>query len=331
MSTDDARRVRISAGDHGEAAGDGRSGRSVIDAVERWLVPAAPAERLALWRILVGGFVAVYATVRSPVFLALADRRPGEFDGIGPWSLLAEPPADHLIVGLLLLTVATAVAVALGVGHRLVGPVFALATLGLLSLRSSYGQILWFEHLIALHALVVGFAAAGNAWRLGRWGPGSPDPEERYGHPLRLAAIVTVATYWLAGLAKLRIGGWSWLAGESLAGHIAFSATRLEVFGASGPPLADAARALGPWLAVGSVATVVIELGAPLAFLGRRWCIAWIAGIVAMHLGVALTMAVVFPYHVTAIGLVPLVDARPSRWRRWPGAARGADDQSAKV
>ncbi len=291
----------------------------MFDRIVAFLAPEASAERLALWRIAVAGFVAVYATARSPVFVALTRRSAAELDPVGPWFFLDNPLADGPVIGLLVVTVAGAALVAGGVAHRVTGPMFGLATLGLLAYRSCFGQILWFEHLIALHALVVGFSPAADAWRAGRWTTGPSEPSTRYGQPLRLGALLTLATYWLAGLAKLRIGGSEWFAGETLANHIGFSARRLEVFGERGPLLAGEAVALGPWLAIAAAGAVLLELLAPVAMFGGRWRTAWIVGIVLMHAGIALTMSVVFPYHLTAIGLVPLVEAAPSRWRWWPG------------
>ena len=42
--------------------------------------------------------------------------------------------------------------------------------------------------------------------------------------PVRVAAVVTVLTYVLAGIAKLRIGGVAWMTGDTLRNHVAFSA-----------------------------------------------------------------------------------------------------------
>ncbi len=43
----------------------------------------------------------------------------------------------------------------------------------------------------------------------------------RYGFPLKLMSIVTVLTYLLAGLAKLRTSGMDWVAGNVLRDQIA--------------------------------------------------------------------------------------------------------------
>ena len=43
----------------------------------RWLFEPAPAERLAVLRLLVGAFAVIYLLVRLPVFLALAEAATG--------------------------------------------------------------------------------------------------------------------------------------------------------------------------------------------------------------------------------------------------------------
>jgi hypothetical protein len=134
--------------------------------------------------------------------------------------------------------------------------------------------------------------------------PGADDV--RYGWPVRLAAVVTVATYALAGIAKLRIGGAAWINGESLRNHIAYSATRLRVLGGTPSPLAAPLIEQSWLLTPMAVATLVIELGAPLVLVvtSLRW--PWVAAVVAMHVAIAATMFVVFPYPLTVIAFAPL-------------------------
>ena len=58
-------------------------------------------------------------------------------------------------------------------------------------------------------------------------------------------AITTVITYFIAGIAKLRIGGADWLDGSTLTNHIGYSATRMEVLGGFKPPLAPFVSGVG--------------------------------------------------------------------------------------
>jgi len=126
-------------------------------------------------------------------------------------------------------------------------------------------------------------------------------------------------TYVLSAVSKLRIGGLDWVFGDSLRNHIAFSAARLEVFGAASSPLA------GPlvsweWLApIMAGVALLLELFAPLALLGGRVRNIWVAGTWLMHLTIAATMFIVFPYPLAGIAFAPLFaleGLRPGRPRR---------------
>jgi hypothetical protein len=131
---------------------------------------------------------------------------------------------------------------------------------------------------------------------------------------VRLCSWITVTTYVLAGVAKLRIGGVAWLDGDTLRGHVAFSAARLELLGGSPSPLATRAMDLGWPLTAAAVASVAAELGAPLALLSRRWATTWIAVVWLMHAGIALTMSVVFAYPLFLVAFA-------SFWRvEWLGS-----------
>ena len=112
----------------------------------------------------------------------------------------------------------------------------------------------------------------------------------------------------LAGIAKLRSGGLVWIDGESLRNHIAYSATRPRVLGGQPSPLArplvDHESLFWPL----AVLTMSIELGAPLALLGRRLRIGWCVLAWCMHLAIAATMFVVFPYPLSFVVFVPLFE-----------------------
>jgi hypothetical protein len=141
----------------------------------------------------------------------------------------------------------------------------------------------------------------------------------RYGFPLRLAAVVTVLTYVVTGVAKLRYAGGDWLSGDTLLNQIAFDNARKKVLGDTYSPLAGA-LAGHPWLfrPLG-VLTVLVELGAPVALLGRRWAAWWAASAWAFHVGIVALMWISFLYPLTLIAFVPffrcerLVEVGPLR------------------
>lgn len=247
---------------------------------------------LTRFRRLVAAYVAIYVLVRAPAFWSLGTAAQGRFDPVGLWWWLDAPVGAAVVIAIWTVTVVSAVGLVADRKPHVIGPIFAIATLVLLTYRSSWGQILWFEHLPALHALIVGFTA-GSRRDMGRW-------------PLRLAAIVTVITYVLAGIAKLQIGGAAWVADGSLANHIAFSAARLQVLGGTPSPLAAPLLSLGPLLTVAGAAALVIELSAPLA-LHARIRTPWIISAWIMHAAIAASMFVVFPYPLFAIAFAPLL------------------------
>ena len=277
-------------------------GAVVIDA---WLMTPAPAARLALFRIMIGVFSAGYLVARLPTLLEMGDETRVGWEPVGVLWWLVDPLPRWAIRCAVLATIALAVAFASGVAFRVVGPAFAVALLFITTYRSSGGQLLWFDDLLVLHAVVIGCSPAADALRLGRGGEPVGD-NARYGWPLRAAAMVTVVTYALAGIAKLRIGGTAWLDGDSLRNHVAYSATRLRVLGGTPSPLAEPMMNIGWLFTPLAVATLVVELGAPLALVVTRLRVPWVALAWCMHVAIAATMFVVFPYPLALIAFAPL-------------------------
>jgi hypothetical protein len=255
-------------------------------------------------RIVTGLFAVGYLTVRLPVFLALADPDRHAFDPVGVLWLLHAPLPGSAVTGLVLLTLLLAAAYTAGIGFRLVGPAFAVALLVVTTYRSSWGQVLWFEALVVVHVLIVGFAPSADALAV-RLHASPPDASQAYGAPVRLAAAVTVATYLLSGIAKLRITGLAWMSSNTLQTHIAYSAARLDVLGGTPSPLAPWLVAhrwlLGP-LAIG---TVALEFGSLAALLSGWPRTAWVVATWLLHAGIALTLFVVFPYPLFGVAFAP--------------------------
>ncbi len=293
--------------------------RSMIRAGRRWAAwfdAPAPALRLARFRMLVFTFACAYLVIRVRVFAALGDDGGARWEPVGVlwWSTGAPPVA--LVRVVLAVTVAGAALAAAGVWYRISGPLAAVGMLLLTTIRSSTGQLLWFENLVVLHLLIVGCSPAADAaaWRT-RCAVrlAVPDTSWRYGRPLRLACVVTALTYALAGVAKLRHGGIGWLDGESLRRHVAFSATRLEVLGGTPSPLAAPLLDIGWVFGPLAVVTLLLELGAPLVLLHRRFVVPWVAGVWLMHASIAATMAVVFPYPLVLVAFAPFFRLERSR------------------
>lgn len=294
----------------------------------QWLVGSdAPAERLAMFRIIVGGFVVTYLLIRLPIFVELSQRQGSGFDGVGLFGLVSEPVPSSVVLLVLGLVFLTGIGFITGVWFKFCGPTFALGVVFLTSYRSSWGQLLHFENLFALHTLVVGFSPAADAWTLRRSSP----PQRlgvAYGWPLHLAKLIVVSTYVIAGIAKLRYGGVEWIVGDTLRNHVAYSAARLDILGGFRSPIAEFVVSTGPVLPILAGVAVLIELLAPTALVGGRVRTVWVVSTWIMHVGILLSMFVGFGYPLFLAAFAPfyaleeLPDLATTRGQRWLSSAK---------
>jgi hypothetical protein len=269
--------------------------------IARWWFAAVPAERLAAFRILLGTYATIELVARAYSLVHYARFPAAQWKPVGVAALLDAPLPPLVADALLLLTIAAAVAFALGWRFAITGPLFAVLYLWTLTYRNSWGMVFHTENLAVLHACILGLAPAADAWAL--------DPARRdreYGWALRAAAVVTILTYVLAGIAKLRLAGWLWLDGDQLRNQIAYDNLRRVVLGAGASPLATPLLE-HPWIfQVLALATLAVELGAPLALLHPRAALAWAAAAWSFHVGVLALMHIVFPYPLAGLAFAPL-------------------------
>jgi hypothetical protein len=267
-----------------------------------WIAVQAPAERIAAVRVLVAVYVLVWLTGALGGLLGLLDADPGRWQPVGVLAPLASPPPDGLVVLVLAATYVSAAAFALGAWTRATGPVAAVSFLLVATFRSSWGQIFHTDDLVAIHLAILALAPVADAWgRDARHRPTSPAPAVRYGWPLRLMSVVTVLTYVLAGVAKLRIGGVDWVTGDVLRNQIAQDNLLKELFGAPSSPLAGPLLAHA-WLFPPMAAfALLVELGAPVALLGGWWRNVWVAAAWLFHVGVLVLMTTFFPYPLSGV------------------------------
>lgn len=260
-----------------------------------WWSPSVDRNTYVRWSRLVGAVMLGYLLVRAPAILS----EPAVWQPVGILRPLGEPLPTWTLTLAWIAGLAASAALLLGRSLRAATTVLAVATLLLLTQRSSGGQILWFDVLPTLHVVAL---AAGATLQPAR----GFDPRTA-GWALRLAALMTVATYVAAGIAKLRIGGLDWIADGVLERHIAFSGMRLDVLGGTPSPLAAPLVDLGVASAPLAVGVLVIELGAPLALVNRRIAIAWSAAAWLMHAVIAATMFVVFHWPLLGVAFAPLL------------------------
>jgi hypothetical protein len=176
------------------------------------------------------------------------------------------------------------------------------------------------ENLLVLHVLALALAPASDVWSIDRWwrarrGAARPVPDGKYAWAIRTAAVLTVATYVLAGIAKLRLTGVDWLDGVQLRNQIGYDNLRKALLG---DQVADLAVPLleHPSLFIAlSIMTLMVELGAPIALLGGRIAALWALAAWGFHVGVIALMAIVFPYPLSGIAYAPLFRVeRPMGW-----------------
>ena len=282
---------------------------------DRYFAPEVPT-RLAALRVLVGLFGTVFLLVRTGYLFDVA-RLPGSrFDPVGPLSWLGEPlPVGVVQLGAVA-AIGLAVAFTLGWRHRVTGPLYALLLLAVTAYDNSWQHIAHAENLFTLHTIVLGLAPSADAWSLDSRRRGvranRPGPAEAYGWPVRLLSVITVCTYALAGWAKLRNGGLDWITGDVLRNQVAHDNVRKALLGDRNSPIGGHLvryRWVFPPMAL---ASVFVELGAPVALLGGRTRRAWVAAAWLFHVGVLALMAILFIYPLTGIAFASF--GRPDLW-----------------
>ena len=267
---------------------------NVAASLLEWLAPPMPRARFVVTRILVGAFATIYLLARLRYLADGSRHAPHELVPVGVCSVLSVPLPSWASWTIALVTVALGIAFTAGRVLRVVGPLFFLGLLWVLSYASSWGKILHSENLLVIHVGVL--ALAGNA-----------DDERLAGWALRAASIATVLTYLVAGITKLRSGGAAWISGDALGDWLAWDALRKIELGSFHSPLAAPVASSSVLLRGLALYTLVVELGAPLALASERVARGWVLLAWLFHVGILATMAIGFFYPLTGIAFAPLL------------------------
>jgi hypothetical protein len=163
------------------------------------------------------------------------------------------------------------------------------------------------DNLLVFHVAVLAVSRSSDAYAYGR-GRGSPESGEAYGWPTELISAITLATYFVAGVAKLKVTGLAWITDDTLLHHVAFDNVRKVELGASHSPFAGLAMAFPAAFVPLAALTLLVEVGAPLALahrtVGKVWAvIAW-----GFHVGIALVMWITFAYPLTGFAYLSFFD-----------------------
>lgn len=273
-----------------------------------WYFPKTPALRLAVFRVLVGLYAVIYLLVRAPANVRVAYNSVSRFEPVGPVTLLEAPLPMWAVAGGWALAVVFGVCFTLGVRFRITGPLFAVFLLWVTAYRHSWGMIFHTDNLTIVHVGVLALAPSAAAWSFDARGRPEPPDEGRFGWALRLCCVVTVIAYFIAGTAKLRISGFVWGDGEILRAQIAYDNLRKIELGDIYSPFG--AWLVGvPWIfAPLAIMTLVMEVAAPLALVGKRVAAVWCLLMWSFHAGVVVFMMIVFPYPLIGVAFASFFD-----------------------
>ncbi len=276
-----------------------------------------PASRLAVMRIMLGAYTLGYLGQRVRMLARMARSDPRLFAPVGVARPLRRPLPPKAVDALTTATLVSGACFTAGGLHRVSGPVFAGSLVALLSYRNSWSMIFHSDNVLVLHAVVLGLAPSADALSvdalardLRDGGAGRrPDPSWHYGWPIRLMNTITVTTYVLAAVAKLKGPlGRRWTSGESLRRQIGVDGMRKELLGDGAAPMSVRLWnqvLLFRLLAVGSM---LIEAGAPLALVHRRLGQTWAINAFLMHWGIFLLMGIKFRYQQSGLIFAPFFD-----------------------
>lgn len=278
-----------------------------LGTLDRFWFPALPATRLAALRVVTALFCLGYLTPRVGMFITMAaETDAGLFAPVGVVAFLDTPMSASGFAALVWIMLAANVAFLLGAFHRVTGPLFAATLLWVLCYRNSWSMIYHSDNVLVIHVLILGLARSADAWSFDAWWrtrrgrPAPPATSWSYGWPIMLMCAVTLATYFLAGAAKLYSPlGWEWGNGESLRSQLAVDGLRKELLGDGAAPLTFT---LYPYLwlftAMG-IGTLIVEVLAPLALLHRYAGWLWALAAFGLHWGIFLVMDIHFRYQLT--------------------------------
>ena len=270
--------------------------------IDRFWMDVVPPARLGMLRVIVGGYALVYLLIRTPHLLSYADYPLAMWHPVGVASFAPGPLVPVVAKALVFATVALAFPFVLGFRYRVLAPVFAGLLLWVLTYSNSWGKILHTDNLLVIHVAVLALAPAADAVSLDARTRGSaPAPDGRYGWAIRLMCALCIATYLLAGIAKVVNSGLGFVEGDTLRNYVAFDNVRKIELGSIHSPLGAALVTWGAPFGALAALSLVLELGAPLALAHRRLGAIWVALVWGFHVGVLALMAIGFAYQLSGV------------------------------
>lgn len=286
--------------------------RRLIRALDDFWFTRVPAQRLALLRVLLGAYTLYYIGRRYTMLMKVARSDAALFKPVGVVRGLQQPVPVPVFRKILVATLIANVAFLLGWRHRATGPVFAALLLWVMCYRNSWSMIYHNDNALVLHAIILGLTPAADALSLDALRRTlTAAPQQRssdttsdwcYGWPIQLMNTVTVITYFLAGVAKVRGPlGWKWATGAALRSQVAVDGLRKEVLGEGAAPLAYTLYDRIGLFRVLAVGSLILELAAPAVLLDRRTARVWALGAFLLHWGIFFIMKITFRYQLSGL------------------------------
>lgn len=276
----------------------------LLNRLDHFWFESAPAERPAVLRVLVGVWTLYYLSRRYKMLTTVAKSDPALFKPVGVAKGLKHPIPVWVFRLLLIATFAANIFFILGFRHRVIGPLFSGLLLWVLCYRNSWSMIYHNDNALALHALILGMTRSADSLSLDSllYASESHEPHWRYGWPVKLMSTVTMLTYFLAGVAKIKGPlGWTWAGGEALRSQVAVDGLRKELLGDGAPRLAYTLYSRKSLFGIMGFGSLVLELAAPLFLIDKRLSRLWAFGAFQMHWGIYFIMGIKFRYQLTGL------------------------------
>ncbi|WP_299212297.1 DCC1-like thiol-disulfide oxidoreductase family protein [uncultured Aquimarina sp.] len=279
---------------------------------DHWFMKVTP-QRLALLRIATGLFSLWYLLSRFNMLQKMI-KNVDAYDPIGLLSWMDQPVPSTVFWWITIGVIFLNIAYIIGWKFKFTGPAFAIIILLYFTYRNSWSMVYHNRNALILHMVILGLVASADAWswdafKKAKKGYKPPKVHWQYGWPIQLICVVTAGSYFLSGIAKLAGDlALEWANGSAMRSQVAVDAIRKEVLGSEAAPLFDFLFE-HTWLFLGmGILTFILELGAPLALVKRRWGMAWALMTWMMHWGIFFIMGISFRYQMTGLIFLSFFD-----------------------
>ncbi|MCB0384164.1 MAG: hypothetical protein KDD43_02130 [Bdellovibrionales bacterium] len=170
----------------------------------------------------------------------------------------------------------------IGLFYRWTSVASALLGLVVLSLRESMGVEMYSSTLPAIFPLILAMAPGAADRFAWRWTAATRKEPWQYHWPVQLMRFVFLVSFFTAGVAKLRLAGWSWWAEDQIVAKILIQ-NYWKMYGSPDLSLTTVLEYKRLW-ALGALSVMVIQLTTPVGLIWRRFLPVTAIGLFAFQL-----------------------------------------------